>query len=93
MHKTRPPKLGFRCGSEFSLSLSLSHQVPVIDWTNPRPESWLLSEALRNMEEERERFILARTKPTPRIGEAGQGLAPFIATVMWAEWRTAELVK
>eukprot|EP00913_Durusdinium_trenchii_P001725 g1596.t1 len=28
-----------------------------------------LKEALRNMEEERERFILARTKPTPRIGE------------------------
>ncbi|CAK9062236.1 unnamed protein product [Durusdinium trenchii] len=41
-----------------------SDQLQILAILNRR-----LKEALRNMEEERERFILARTKPTPRIGE------------------------
>jgi len=41
-----------------------SDQMQILAILNRR-----LKEALRNMEEERERLILARTKPTPRIGE------------------------
>lgn len=41
-----------------------SDQMQILAILNRR-----LKEALRNMEEERQRFILARSKPTPRIGE------------------------
>ena len=45
---------------------------------HPRHQIVTRFQALRNMEEERERLILARTKPTPRIGEALHVIKPYL---------------
>lgn len=79
-HKINVVYLGsfFRFKSKSSLQVaSVSTDLDPLESRGPRGIlGWTWSslflhgtQALRNMEEERERLILARTKPTPRIGE------------------------